>query len=141
MKNNICMVTCICVRSSTLARLAMVLVLCFKPAVNRQPGFRRWDSQSYTVQAIALFISSIQQQKLNKFQWLAHDHDDDHDDDDDDGDNNDDDDDDDEDEDDDYDGDDDDDDNDDVDDNDDMMMTMIMMMMKMMIVMMMMMMM
>ena len=21
---------------------------CFKPAVNLQPGFRRWDSQSYT---------------------------------------------------------------------------------------------
>ena len=39
-------------------------VLCFKPAVNRQPGFRRWDSLSYIFQAIAFFISSIQQQKL-----------------------------------------------------------------------------
>ena len=41
LQNNIFMVKTIYVRGPTLARLAMVLVLCFKPAVNRQPGFRR----------------------------------------------------------------------------------------------------
>ena len=40
LENNIFMAETIGVRDATLARLAMVLV-CFKPAVNRQPGFRR----------------------------------------------------------------------------------------------------
>ena len=65
------MVKTIYVRGPTLARLAMVLILCFKPAVNRQPGFRRWDSSSYTFQAMHSSEVQFNHTCFNKFNgWL-----------------------------------------------------------------------
>ena len=57
-ENNMFMVKTIGVRGPTLARLAMVLVLCFKPAVNRQPGFRRGLVEQVTLFEITLIFIS-----------------------------------------------------------------------------------
>ena len=48
-KNKVFMVKTIYVRGPTLACLAMVLVLCFKPAVNRQPGCRQFKTLKFEI--------------------------------------------------------------------------------------------
>ena len=42
-------------------------VLCFKPAVNRQPGFSRWDSSSYTFSEMVLSDVFLEKSTFSKF--------------------------------------------------------------------------